>query len=269
MKAFDAMRRSVGLIGAVCCGCAAESPVAPSAQRATEYSLFGEVQDTAFRPIAGGVVEVVDGPRIGASAATDSMGRFGLPGVFSGLITVRASKAEYMPVTKTYQTSYSGAQALHFSLELNRPSASIAGDYRLTLRADDACTHLPEATRTRTYTATITPRATVSTTYDVVLSGGRFQPSPQTNRFYAGVAGSSARFIFDAGDGLAIVEELEPLQSLAIYGVADGDIEGALIAGPLSGSFDFCSDLPPATLRCNVPAVSCHSSNHRLALIRR
>lgn len=69
----------VGLIGLVCFGCAAESPVAPSVPRETEFSLWGTVQDTAFRPIAGVVVEVLD-RGMGVSALTDSTGRFGLPG---------------------------------------------------------------------------------------------------------------------------------------------------------------------------------------------
>lgn len=261
----------VGLIGLVCFGCAAESPVAPSVPRETEFSLWGTVQDTAFRPIAGVVVEVLD-RGMGVSALTDSTGRFGLPGVFSGSITVRASKADYIPMTKTYETRFAGAQALHFSLELSRPPASIAGDYTATFRADPSCTQLPEATRTRTYTATVTPRAATPTTYDVVLSGARFWPAPRTDRFFGGVAGSSVRFIMDEGDGLAVVEELAPSQSLALYGEADGEIDGSAIAGSFSGSFDYCSDSgspPVGSLRCTATPVRCRSSNHRLTLIRR
>jgi hypothetical protein len=272
MKATGAVRKFVGLVGLVCVGCAAESPMAPSAQPAQEFSLFGSVQDTAFRPIAGVAVGVLDGPAPGVSAVTDSTGRFALPGVFTGAITVRASKAEYIPVTKTYQTSHPGPQALYFALESIRPAASIAGGYTLTLRADDACTNLPEATRTRTYAATITPRATAATTYEVVLTNTGFGSSLHSGRFYAGVAGHSARFLMDPDDGFAIVERLDPLQSLAIYGVADGDIDGTRISGPLSGSFDFCSNLglaPVDSFRCNAPPVTCQSSNHRLVLIRR
>jgi hypothetical protein len=261
----------IGLIGLVSFGCATESPVAPSAQREIEFSLWGTVQDTAFRPIAGVIVEVLD-RGMGVSALTDSTGRFQLPGVFSGNITVRASKADYIAVTKAYETRFAGAQALHFSLELSRPPANIAGDYTATFRADPSCTQLPEATRARTYIAMITPQATPPTTYDVVLSGARFWTSPRTDRFFGGVAGSSARFILDEGDGLAIVEELAPSQSLAIYGEADGHIDGSTIVGPFSGSFDYCSSLgspAPGPLRCSATPVRCRSSNHQLTLIRR
>jgi hypothetical protein len=209
---------------------------------------------------------------MGASALTDPTGRFELPGAFSGNITVRASKADYIPVTKPYETRFAGAQALHFSLELSRSSANITGDYTATFRADPSCTQLPEATRARTYIAIITPRATTPTTYDVVLSGARFWTSPRTDRFFGGVAGSSARFILDEGDGLAVIEELVPSESLAIYGQADGDIDGSAIAGSFSGSFDYCSDLmspPVGSVRCNATPVRCRSSNHQLTLIRR
>ena len=88
-----------------------------------------------------------------------------------------------------------------------RPSAgpNIDGVYALTLRT--TCTAVPEALRTRTYTATITgsPNAVVT------LSGASFWQHPTSgilNRMTATASGSAIRFTLGAVTGYGIVEHV-------------------------------------------------------------
>lgn len=145
---------------------------------------------------------------------------YALPGGFSGTITVRASKDGYISVTKSYQTAYPGWQDLSFSLELSTPSVNIAGNYTLTLTADNACTELPEPARSRTYAAAIVPSPTLPNQYEAVLSGATFYPSALNDRLGIGVAGSFANIQvgiwWDSGVGIA--EELAPSTFVSIAG---------------------------------------------------
>jgi hypothetical protein len=135
--------------------------VAP-AQR--ETTIEGTVTDTAFRPLAGVRVEVVDGPRAGTLATTDNSGRFSMPGPFSaGSITLAASKDGYVRSTQSL-TLKEWPAGVTFWLELTTPSVNITGEYTLTLTADSTCTPptwespgwgLPDVAQTRAYTATI------------------------------------------------------------------------------------------------------------------
>src|SRR5262245_21143933 len=71
------------------CGNAA-SPSEPPPPLATSpvriFSLSGAVADTAYRSIAGAKVEVVSGAGAGTVATTDEVGRFWMPGTFTGTI---------------------------------------------------------------------------------------------------------------------------------------------------------------------------------------
>lgn len=264
------MRHVLALATIFLLGCGdGTSPVPPTAPT-LEFSLSGGVVDTAFRPVADARVEVVDGPRAGVFALTDASGRYALPGVFSDTITVRASKDEYISVTKTYQTAFPGRQDLSFSMELSAPSVNIAGDYTLTLTADSACSELPAVARSRTYAAAIVPSPTLPHQYEAVLSGATFYPSALNDRLGIGVAGSFAHILvgiwWDSGVGIA--EELAPSTYVAIAGGAAASVGGSSISGALAGWFEYCAGpgLGPGLYRCGVAPVTCRSSNHRLTL---
>jgi protocatechuate 3,4-dioxygenase beta subunit len=62
--------------------------------------MFGYVGDTAYRPVAGATVEVVDRPLAGTRLTTDAGGRFSYTGGFPGAITFRAVKDGYRTATQ-------------------------------------------------------------------------------------------------------------------------------------------------------------------------
>src|SRR5262245_3184831 len=80
-------------------------PVHPSpsssAPTTPEFSVSGQVTDTAFRPLGGVTAQVIGGPRDGTVSMTNAEGRFSMPGTFAGSVTVRASKDGYVAATNT------------------------------------------------------------------------------------------------------------------------------------------------------------------------
>jgi len=63
---------------------------------AAHFTLSGTISDeTNARPIAGGTVQVLDGPDAGKSASTDGGGGYSLSGLAGGSMTVRASASGY------------------------------------------------------------------------------------------------------------------------------------------------------------------------------
>lgn len=158
------MRHLAAIVLLFSLGCAdGKSPVEPTpsapAPAQLTFSLAGDVRDTASRPLKGASLAVVDGPRAGTTTTTDDAGRFSMPGIFSqSTITLVASKDGYSPETWTFpprgRPVEGGRWGFSFSLE-PLVFANIAGEYTLTLTIDRACTKLPEAARTRTYTASI------------------------------------------------------------------------------------------------------------------
>ena len=79
-----------------------------------------------------------------------------------------------------------------FNLAVLTPAVVIAGDYTLTLAADQACADLPTAFRSRSYAATLTPRVSpytpAGTQFDVSTSGASFA-FENIYRISIGVAG--------------------------------------------------------------------------------
>src|SRR5687767_14363246 len=64
--------------------------VAPNQELALR--LRGFITDTAYRPLAGAQIVVVDGASAGVSAISDAEGQFALSGRFSAATQFRASK---------------------------------------------------------------------------------------------------------------------------------------------------------------------------------
>ena len=269
------MRRYMFAILVCCLGCTDHDSRTPTAPLPVnpQFSLSGIVQDTAFRPLADVNIEVVGGPRDGANATTNASGRYVLPGTFTETVSLRASKAGYVPVVKSYSPSISGAQDLSFSLEPATPSANIAGEYTLTLSADSTCANLPAVARTRSYAATIAREASSfsSQFYKISLSGGTFYPSNLNNSLTVGVAGSFASVrSFDYGIGIA--EQVAPSTYVSIWGASKAEIIGATISGVWSGGFEYCegSGAGPGFYRCSTPPMAyCEGPNHRLTLTKR
>jgi hypothetical protein len=254
-----------------------------------EFSLSGSVSDTASRPLGGSRVEVIGGPRAGTAVTTDEVGRFSMPGTFTGTIRVTASKDGY--VSKTNTVSLAGLPlpppqpgevrnwGTGFALEPLGTSLNIAGLYTLRLTADSACTNLPTEVRTRTYTATVVP--TASSHFVASLSDARFlSPTPWCNAHPPGLTCSYNTIgIGIAGDyanlGVSgIVEQLGQEGYVALTAGAEGSFGATGITTPLSGSFLYCPSEPYqidiGEWACRASTgVDCYSRNHQLSLIRR
>ena len=124
--------RPIGAVVLLCMsGCGGPVlPVQPTdtlPQPSREFSLSGVVQDVMSRPVGDGRVEVLDGPRAGTFVITSASGGFEMPGVFSGPITVQASKAGLITATKRVEQPEDRRPRLFvsFGLEFTDPSAAL------------------------------------------------------------------------------------------------------------------------------------------------
>ena len=278
-----AMRLIAASIIMTCLGCGdSKSPVQATpvlpAPAPGPVSVVGQLNDTALRPLADVRVEVVDGLSAGVFATTNTVGHYELPGV-SEPFTVRATKDGYAPFTTTRSTGYSPL-SIYIVLALSTPSVNLAGDYTLTLTADTACSGLPDAARSRSYTVSMTSRPNTPENYRAVLGGATFLSS-EAGQFDVDVAGTYAHFRFgdpwDDGDGAKregsyIIEEVAPSTYLGIAGSAGLTVNGGTtISGSFSGGVQYCVN--PAAIgnyQCPVgQSVVCNSTNHRMLLVRR
>ncbi len=243
----------------------------------------GLVLDTAFRPLTGATVEVLDGPYAHASTTTNAAGQFSLLGVFDSTTRFRASADGYLPATATAIRGTTSPR-LDFYLVLPVQSVSMAGDYSLTITADAACADLPSEARTRTYTAFVMPHPWSPATYfDVTLGGAPFLDAfDRRERSSIAVAGEHVALWFGGERQPALVERLSPTTYVA-FGATASTSAGATassLAAPFEGFIDYCvmpaaTELPMDGYSYNcapakaVAHLRCESSAHRLALLRR
>jgi hypothetical protein len=232
----------------------------------------GFVQDTAFRPLAGVRVEVIDGPQAGSSATSDAKGEFVLSGTFDDLTRFRATKESYATSTEPLGPG----QRIRFVLAVLAPSAPIAGDYTLTLAADPACAGLPDDMRTRSYTARIIPDSNpghpANTSFNLIAGGASFLEGH--GGLPIGVAGNVVTFLLD-DDLPYLVEEIAANKFLAFYGRATVEAaSGSTLSTYFDGDIRYCEQ--PLPIRdvvelCDRPLgqVSCRSRQHQLTLTQR
>jgi hypothetical protein len=276
-----------------CSGAISAGPTAPSASGtqpsaaalSSSMQLRGYITDTAFRPLGGARVEVVDGPSAGTTTVSGDDGQVVLTGTFNESTRFRASKDGHESRTQPWNCSVavclgaSGAQPwLGFYLSVQEPAVNIAGDYLLTFAADSACTDLPEIARSRSYRVRVTAqpigdRSTVPG-YDVTVVGASMLGT--LTGFPIGVAGNHLSFGLHGRHDPAIVEHLGENRYLAFSGTAnapgvvtgastittafDGWIEQVALAAPLTKWY---LPLPQALSKS-----TCDSSNHRITLTR-
>ena len=94
--------------------------------------LFGYVSDTAFRPVGGASVEIIDGPEAGLVTVSDATGRFEYDRHVSIPSTVRAVKDGYAMGTNTSIPTTDGRAYVGFTLASLNPPVAVAGSYTLT-----------------------------------------------------------------------------------------------------------------------------------------
>jgi hypothetical protein len=246
------------------------NPTAPSAavsraEPAATFPLHGLVQDAAFRPLPGAIVEVISGPLAGLTATADGSGEFRLTGAFTAGTLFRASKDGHLTRTKPWTCSLGGCSAstsarpsLIFQLDATTAPVNIAGQYQMTFIADSACLDLPAKLRTRTYRATVTQRSNPdrATGFTVTLSGAEFMGN--LSRFEIGVAGDRLGLWLNGGHNAAIVELTDSF-SVAISGNASASIDATHM---IMASFDGWIEHSGGG-----DYSHCESANHRLTLI--
>ena len=268
-------------------GCGSSHPtstLAPSTVASPvpiQQTVAGYVGDTAFRSVGGARVEVLDGPQTGMTLTTGDNGQFSFAGTFTSAVTLRASKDGYIALTKTTQTSTPGGRPwVYFQLEVLAPPMNLAGDYTLTLVADDACTGVPNELRTRNYAATIAaqsnPLIRPDTSFMLTAGGASFFDA--FNHFPIGVAGDYAAFMIYNGEDFGLVEQIGPRTYVGFYGEARtsvGTSPASTISVALDGVVDYCMLTSESGWNYNcssslaIAHASCQSKNHRLILTRR
>ena len=255
------------------------APVPPPTPPPSPPVLNGQVADTAFRPLRGARVAVLDGPHTGTSTTTDASGQFSLPGTFDSSTRFGAELEGYTTATRTWtQCATCSRPWLGFALELPTPPVAVAGEYSVTFIADNKCTDVPAEWRSRTYTATMAPLppfpgSPADTTFGLTLNEGAFLP--YHNMILVGVAGNVVAMWF-GGHGPSVVEQVAPNTYLGFDGAIEVVATEPLqsVTASFTGFFDYCALGSPMGefYNCPVGALArseCQSSNHQLIVTRR
>lgn len=240
---------------AACSGPTSTSPTPTTAgPRTVTLTLDGRVHDNASRPVSGATVEVIDGVPAGLAAITDDSGSFSLRDVTLtvGKTQIRASKHGYA-TNLIVPPNVPPRAATDITLWSLTPPVIRPGDYTMSFVADSAC-DLPEIARTRTYSATVTPKSYVNlperkTDFGVALSGASFvvgQGIATTYSLTVHVAGDYLKFFMDpweATDGF-IAERLARATFVLLTGSAAGSIATSGVASlPFDGIFTFSREV--------------------------
>ena len=256
-----------------------------AAAQGTSLGLRGFVMDTAYRPLSGARIEVVDGPSAGVAAIADADGQFVLQGSFDAATQFRAIKDGHETKMQPWNCSVavclgaSNAQPwLGFYLTVLEPTVNIAGDYTLTITAASTCTDLPDIARTRSYRVAVTAQSTAGRStipgFDVKAGGARFIGS--LGGFPIGAAGARLSLWLHGRHDPAIVEDLGGNAYLGFSGTADatvidsgastisarfdGWIEHVVLSSPLGQWY-----YPQGAA---ISKATCDSSGHRITLTR-
>jgi Carboxypeptidase regulatory-like domain len=255
---------SVLLLLVVAIGC--ESPTGASPP--VEFTLAGDARDTLGRFLPDVRIQVLEGSHAGVSTMTDASGRYALPDIFTGTITVRAEKAGYIPVTQRGPLAANGLQwNLQFRMVLDAPAVSMTGDWYLTIDAGDSCAAVPSVLRTRTYMALVAPPLIPAPQSYVGLLRGADFLYPRTYLFID-VAGTDVSFSLDdywGNSGSYLFEKLAPSGYLSISGYGEGSASESIASASLRGTFEYCGRSDP-NFNCEVEVVVC--PRFSLSLVR-
>ena len=249
---------SLGLAG----GCGERSPLAPTPPPVPIPSTLlvtGWVGHTTFQPCRDCTVEVLDGPGAGTSVSTNHDGNFSVRIAGGSGFTLRASKDGFRPATQV--ATDSGWVVL--VLESVQPPLNLAGTYKMTFEAGNACADVPAEIRRRDYVVSLSPATQRPLT--------SFFARPLEGEFDEfgmvwGVSGNEVGMLSPGGDtqGPGIVERL-----------GNGTVELRIAAGPqvmttatsmridVAGRFSYCTGTPASG--CTV----CDDPSHLLTMTRR
>jgi hypothetical protein len=267
----------------------------PAVAHTVTETIDGWVNDNVGRPVVGATVELIDGVPAGLSAITDGSGSFSLGDVTltTGNTKLRTSKDGFAPSVQLAGYNPSAHISVGIVLWSLTPPVIGPGDYTMSFVADLAC-DLPEAARTRTYSATVTLPSSSGklpperrTNFDVALSGASFvvglDVSPISPLTVAADADYLAFFMDPWETGEDITERLAPATFLELTGSVAGSMSASGQSSlPFDGTFKYCVKASD-TIVAPEPAVrrfvgclttdpvykSCHSTRDRVVLTRR
>jgi hypothetical protein len=249
--------------------------------------LTGSVREANF-PIPAARIEVVGGSFAGQATTSDGSGFYRLYGVV-GDLQIRTSIADYvpqaLPVNVAPLASPRRDQVLNFDLTPSSRILSLAGNYRVTLKASGTCgANIPADAAVRNYFATVTQDGSRLT---VVLSGAEFgtiAPGVVGNRFDGRARSDSAEFVFGSlGDyyyyyySWGIVERLASLSAgpwgvvqglyVTVVGKGAGPATPGMISVALNGNLAVYD--APSGFNLNRRRLSaCRAPDHQLVLTR-
>jgi hypothetical protein len=241
-------------------------------------AIAGTVYDSAYRPLSGARVELLDGPQAGLATTTDSIGSFGFFANIDDATRFRASKDGHVTREATigpYCAPCKPNRWVHFVLNLVDSPVPLAGDYDLTFIADSTCANLPAELRTRRYDVTIAGSPAGSDTSLKVTPKGPAFPDG-LNYFSLNVAGNYvAVFLGDHTDP-GVTERVAEHTYFAFGGWAAVSLEPpvATISTPFQGWIDSCvnpnmGQRYDCTPSAAVTRTRCDSARHQLILTRK
>lgn len=249
------------------------SPPPPANPNAV--SVGGHVADTAWRPLSGVRIEVLDGPQAGLTAFSDR-GTFHLVGEFNETTRFRASYAGHRDRTAVLFRCElcNPIWLLSFSLEPDAPAINLTGNYELTFVTDESCTVMPAEFRRRTYPVTLTA-SDVSSRLVISFRAGSFLP--RYDRFDAGLAGDY--FVAILGDfhgSPGVAERVGDNAYLGFEGQAEANVTAAdvsTVTATFDGVISYCelNGEPASRYTCPLGSptrVLCASHRHQLLLQR-
>ncbi len=263
----------------------ATTPTSPSPALDGEL-INGVVYDSAFRPLAGARVEILDGPQLGTSTVSAGNGEFSLRAVIDDTTRFRATREGHVTATATPQPDCDRCNPrrwIFFYLKVLDAPVDLAGNYTLTFIADNACTNLPHELQTRTYEASVQPRdisypgfpANSATSFEVVPKGSAF--SDGLNLFFLNVAGNYVNVSLGDHTDPGVTERVATNTYFAFGGWAITTVATPVqtISTTFRGWIDYCELSAPIGPRYDCgPAKAikfsrCDSGKHQLILTRR
>lgn len=142
----------------------------------------------------------------------------------------------------------------------------------LTFKADSACTELPAAARSRTYSAAVNTRTPLFN-----LAGGNFggssDPYYSWNTIYQKLLNDEVDWSFQDPE---LWEFLTDDSYVVVYGgPAHVPVDAATMEPktgdfPFWGRFTYCAEQEPDSYpECEVPAIACESFHHTLTVVKR
>jgi len=282
---------AMGLAGCGESGSPPTSPTPPAPMPAgPQVGVGGSVHDTAWRPVPGVRVEVLDGPSAGVTATSNGLGEFSLIGAFDVGVRFRAAKAGYVEATLTSSDACANpletvrgdcSPHLNFQLALDAPAVDLEGRYTLTFAA--ACTTIPDYARTRIYAATITRNPDSGSAFRVSLTDASVIRDVAWPGVFLGAAGDYIAVNTGSLHGdPGLIEQVATDAYIGFDGSAGGPMGHpgtATLTSRFDGLIAYC-EVPPGSARpvvagrfaCPVTAVvraQCVSANHQLTLTKR